>query len=104
MLKNDSNPEDVDSDSDNGMTHNLRKRVVAEPHMIRDYRTQRGPVAYIDNAVESVQDFLGMNDDGTIDGIWNRTGDRGNPGFPDTELCSPQCFWKVWLNGPVHNL
>lgn len=100
--KDDSNPEDADSDSDNGLTHNLRKRVVAEPRMLRDQRTHRGPVAYNDNDVESVQDFFGMDDDGTISGTWNRTGDRGNSGFPDTELCSTQCFWKVLVNGPWH--
>ena len=69
--------------------------------MLRDYRIQRGPVAYNDSDVKSVQEFLGMNDDGTIEGTWNRTGDRGNPGFPDTELCSPRCFWKVCVNGPL---
>lgn len=96
--KEDSIPEDANSDSDNGMSHNLRKRVVAEPHVLRRYRIQLEPVAYNDNDVESVQEFHGMNDDGTITGTWNRTGDRGQPGFPDTELCSAHCFWKVWVS------
>ena len=99
-VKDDSNLEDADSESDNGMTHNLRKRVVAEPHMLRDHGFQRESVAYNDNDVGSVQEFLGMSDDGTLSGIWNCTGDRGNPGFPDTESCSADCFWKVWIEWP----
>ena len=79
------------------MTHNVRKRVVAKPLLLRDHRNKQGHIAYDDKDVESVQDFLGLNADGTVSGAWNRTADRGNPGFTDTELCSEQCFWKVGM-------
>ncbi|KAI9879601.1 MAG: hypothetical protein M1830_008051 [Pleopsidium flavum] len=89
-----SHSEESDSDSDNGLSHNLRRRVVAEPLQLREHKDQRRPVAYNNNDVISVHDFLGLNADGTVTGSWNRTGDRGNPGFADADLCSSQCFWK----------
>jgi len=94
-LKEDSHSEDADSDSDNGLSHNLRRRVVAEPLLLREHKSQRRPIAFNDNDVNCVHDFLGLNADGSVTGSWNRTGDRGNSGFADTDLCSPQCFWKV---------
>ncbi len=93
-----SQSDDDDSDSDNGMTHNVRKRVVAESTLLRNYRNQQRPIAYNDNDVTSVHDFLGLDADGTVSGVWDRTGDRGHSGFSDAELCSQHCFWKVLMN------
>jgi len=79
-----------DEDYPGNVNHKARVTVRSRPRLWKE------SLAYVKEPDVDIGQLLGIDDGGNVSGTWNNpaTSSGGEAGFPDSRICSEECFWK----------